>query len=44
MADKTWEDIKDYIEDEYPKDAGMNSDVYLRRANRGIDILNSKIV
>jgi hypothetical protein len=43
MADKTWEDIKDYIEDEYPKDAGMNSDVYLRRANRGIDILNSKI-
>ena len=42
MADKTWEDVLDFINGELPKDAVFNDGVYLRRLNIAIGIINSK--
>jgi hypothetical protein len=42
MADKTWDDLLDLIHGEMPRDAGVHDDVYVRRVNIAIDIINDR--
>ena len=42
MADKTWDDLLAFIKGELPRDAVMSDDVYSRRVNLAIGIINDR--